>query len=350
MRHLDPLPTRQERPAVTRSRVRSAVAATGMVFLGALVACSGSGEATGTSSSTTSTTSEPRSTTSTAAGRTTTTAGTDFVTEDDCVPDDEVATVVGGQVDLTVSFGGSSGEIGYSYEGCSYDVVGTEGSVGIVRLSNDGLDGAELYDALEAAAAASSDEDGFEQIDDLGDEAYRDGRKLVVLHGPQVLLLAYSPTGDSDDRNPDKALRVALAVLPIDLSGKPIGCDAVGAALVDEFGPVASTMPGGGVDAVNDASLEYQNCTITFDDGGEADVGVADAAPFAEWVAGKKDSVFSTTFEATSVGELRAFDNGDELFVDDGAQPLRVSSDDLDLGDEEAAELRLSLAELAVGS
>lgn len=353
MHHLDLSPTPSRRPTGARRRARSTLAAVGLVGLGALAAaCSGSGEgATTASTSSTTTSGSPRSsstTTTTADG--TTTTEPDYLTEADCVPDDEVATVVGGQVDLTVSFGGSSGEIGYSYEGCSYDVVGTEGSVGIVRLSNDGLDGAELYDALEAAAAASSDEDGFEQIDDLGDEAYRDGRKLVVLHGPQVLLLAYSPTGDSDDRNPDKALRVALAVLPIDLSGKPIDCDAVGAALVDEFGPVASTMPGGGVDAVNDASLEYQNCTITFDDGGEADVGVADAAPFAEWVAGKKDSVFSTTFEATSVGELRAFDNGDELFVDDGAQPLRVSSDDLDLGDEEAAELRLSLAELAVGS
>ncbi len=164
----------------------------------------------------------------------------------------------------------------------------------------------------------------------------------MVLHGPQVLLLAYSPTGDSDDRNPDKALRVAMAVLPIDVSGDPLDCDVVGEALVDEFGAVDRTMSGGGIDAVNDATLEYQNCTITFEDGGEADVGVADAAPFAEWVAGKKDSVFSTTFEATSVGELRAFDNGDELFVDEGDQPLRVSTDELDLdrrGRRRAADL-----------
>jgi hypothetical protein len=253
-------------------------------------------------------------------------------------------------VDRTLLLGGSGGEVSYSYEGCSYDLEGTEGSVGIVRLSGDDLDGPELYDALESAAAAASDEDGFERIDDLGDEAYRDGRKLVVLHGPQVLLLAYSPTGDSDDRNPDKALRVAMAVLPLDVSGNPIDCDVVGEALVDEFGAVDQTMPGGGIDAVNDATLEYQNCTITFDDGGEADVGVADAAPFAQWVAGKADSLFSTTFEATSVGELRAFDNGDELFVDEGEQPLRVSTDDLDLTDEAAAELRISVAEVALGS
>jgi acyl carrier protein len=61
-------------------------------------------------------------------------------------------------------------------------------------------------------------------------------RRLVVLDGPQVLLLAYSPTGDSDDRNPDKALRVAMAVLPLDVSGDPIDCDVLGAALEDEFG------------------------------------------------------------------------------------------------------------------
>jgi hypothetical protein len=290
----------------------------------------------------TSTTSEPSSSTTEDDGG--------FLSEDDCLAPEDVAALVGSPVERTLSLGGSGGEVSYSYEGCSYDVEGTEGSVGIVRLSGEGLDGPELYDALEADAAAASDEDGFERIDDLGDEAYRNGRKLVVLHGPQVLLLAYSPTGDSDDRDPDKALRVAMAVLPVDLSGDSIDCDVVGEALVDEFGTVDRTMPGGGIDAVNDATLEYQNCTITFDDGGEADVGVADAAPFAAWAAGKRDSVFSTTFEATSVGELRAFDNGDELYVDEGDQPLRVSTDDLDLADEAAAELRISVAEVALGA
>jgi hypothetical protein len=299
-----------------------------------------------------STTAAERTTTTTDTDRTTTTTTDDgdFITEDDCVETEVVADLVGAPVERTLSFGGWGGEVSYSYEGCSYDIGDTDAEVGIVRISGDGLDGPELYDALEADAAAESDEDGFEQIDDLGDEAYRDGRRLVVLHGPHVLLLAYTPTGDSDDRNPDKALRMAMAVLPLDVSGNPLDCEMFATALEDEFGPVADTMPGSGFDGVNDVSLEYQNCTVEFDDGGEADIGVADAAPFADWVAGKADSLFSATFEATSVGELRAFDNGDELFVDEGEQPLLVKTDDLDLTDEEAAALRLSLAEVALGS
>lgn len=349
MRHLDPTPAGLRRPTATRRRVRSAVAVAALMLLGAVAGCSGSGQAASTASSTTSTTDAPRSTTSTAPENTTTTEA-EFITEDDCVSAEEVGEVVGAPVDLRLSFGGSGGTVSYSYQGCGYDVGETDGSVSMARLRGEGIETSALYDALESEAAKESDEDGFERIDDLGDEAYRDGRDLVVLHGPQVLLLGYSPTGGFDDHDPDKALRVAMAVLPVDVSGDPIDCDVLGAALVDEFGPVDQTTMGSGIDGVNDATLEYQNCTVTFDDGSEAQVGVADAAPFAEWVAGKKDSMFSATFDATSVGELQAFDNGDELFVDDGDQPLRVTADELDLTDEEAAELRISLAELALGA
>lgn len=349
MTHLDPTPQPPQRPIGARIRARSAVAASGLVVLAALAACSGSGEAAGPSSSTTTSTTRPART-STTSEATTTTDDLGNLSEDDCVDAEQVAELVGHPVERRLSFGSNGGEVNYSYEGCGYDVAAVEGSVTIARLSGDGLDGPDLYDALEADAAASSDEDGFEKVDDLGDEAYRDGRRLVVLHGPQVLLLAYSPTGDSDDRNPDRALRVAMAVLPLDASGDPLDCDPIGAALEDEFGPVERTVLGGGIDAVNDATLEYQNCTVTFADGGEADVGVADAGPFAAWVAGKRDSVFSTTFEATSVGELRAFDNGDDLIVDDGGKPLRVTTNNLGITDEEAADLRVSLAEAALGS
>ncbi|MBX3284589.1 MAG: hypothetical protein KF703_04525 [Actinobacteria bacterium] len=349
MFHLDPTPIPTIRPIGARSRARSAVVASGLASLLVLAACSGSGQAEGPTAATS--TSKPPGTTTTESRRTTTTEGDDdVVDEEQCVPTEVVAEVVGQPVERQLSFGGSGGEVSYSYAGCSYDVADGDGSVGIGRVSGEELDGPELYDALEADAAASSDEDGFERVDDLGDEAYRDGRRLVVLHGPQVLLLAYTPTGDTDDRNPDDALRVAMAVLDLDASADPIDCDPIGDALVDEFGSVESTSGGGGFDSVNDATLEYQSCTITFDDGGEAEVGVADAGPFADWVAGKRDSIFNTTFEATSVGELRAFDNGDELFVDDGDRPLRVTTDELGLADEAAAELRISLAEAALGA
>ena len=268
-----------------------------------------------------------------------------------CPDPADVAKIVASPVDQSQAVGSTFGsDVSYRADGCSYDLADDKGSVKVQRLTADGTDSSQLFGKIETAAAKDSDQNGFEQIDDLGDDAYRNGTELVVLDNDQILFLTYTPTGDSDDENPDKALRVATSVLPLKMSAKAIDCDPIGKALVDEFGPVDHTLTGGGVVGVNDVSINTQNCTVVFKDKGEASVAVAPGDQWKAWVAAKKDSGFRAVFNETSVGELAAFDTGEKLFVDDGEKPLVITTEDLKVSEAKAVKIRMAVAELAVGS
>ena len=184
----------------------------------------------------------------------------------------------------------------------------------------------------------------------LGREAYRDGRTLAVRRDGQILFLSYTPTGNGDDDDPDKALRVATAVEPLKLSATRIECDPVAKALVDEFGPVDHILTGAGVDGIGNTTVKSQLCTVAFADGGEAEIGVAPAAHWKAWVAAKRAAATGAAYEQVSLGEQAAFDTGDALTVDDGDQPLRVTTDGLPLSPAAAARARVALAEAALGS
>lgn len=49
-----------------------------------------------------------------------------------------------------------------------------------------------------------------------------------------------------------------------------------------------------------------------------------------------------------TIGEFTAFDTGDALVVDEGARPLRITTDKLRLAPAATADLRIALAELVV--
>ena len=330
---------------------RSAACAVVLIVVVVLAGCSTSGS---DAASTTTKVSKPTTTEKRVEKTTTTAVDDDGPTQEPiagCPDPADVAKIVGSPVDQSQAVGSTFGsEISYRADGCSYDLADDKGSVKVQRLTADGTDSSQLFAKIETASAKDADENGFEKVDDLGDDAYRNGTELVVRHDDQILFLSYTPTGDSDDENPDKALRVATSVLPLKMSSTQIECDPVGKALVDEFGAVDHALTGGGVVGVNDVSISTQNCTVVFKDKGEASVAVAPADQWKAWVAAKKGSGFRAVFNETSVGELAAFDTGEKLFVDDGDKPLVITTEGLKVSEAKAAEIRLAVAELAVGS
>jgi hypothetical protein len=258
---------------------------------------------------------------------------------------------MGVPVDVGASGGGqaSTSGVSYSYEGCSYDLADADGEVGIERVSveSDGF----AFDLLSDDARLAADEDGFEPIDGLGDEAWRDGTTYAMRQGPSILLAEVIPApGDSPGVAGSLSAILAEAVLPLDLTAPPTElCGAVEGAVADALGPVESLNESQGGVMVNEVSFETSGCRLELVDGAEAIVDVADAEPWDAWVAAK-DASSSGGYEGLTIGQLSAFDTGDELVVDDGDEPLRITTEGLDLDDGEAKTLRLDLAELALGS
>lgn len=281
------------------------------------------------------------------ADRTTTTDGSGSESGDTTCPDTEsVAKIVGADVDRITALGSYGGDIAYELHGCSFDRTDDQGSADVVRLTPSGGSGADLFAKLEESARNEAADHGFEPVDGLGDEAYRNGRELLIRRGRTILLISFTPEGGDDDV--DEARRVAKLVLPLSLPSEDPDCDRVAAALAD-LGTVDTSFGGGGVTAANDASIQYEGCIVRFDDGDEAEVNVAPDDAWKAFVAAKSDSVFTHSFDQLSIGELAAFDDGEELFVDGGDRPWRISTDDLPVSEDQAARIRRQLAELAVG-
>ncbi len=267
-----------------------------------------------------------------------------------CLPEAEVEAVVGETDGRNQNGGGSGGtDLSFSYQGCSYELV-AGGSVSVTRVTEaDPLDGS-IFDSLDRAAAADFETDGLEQLDDLGDDAYRMGTDIAVLYGPQLFTVAVSPNGEFGDSDTDAAIEVAGAVLDVDLSEDPLDCVAVGSAIATtDLASVAEVGPSGGAIGVDDVSISLQGCQIDLEDGAEVTVLVSDGAQWQAWITAESGSIFTAHYQAKTVGEHTAFDDGDSLVVDDDDQPLRIATDDVAGSAEELAELRLAVAEMAVG-
>lgn len=268
-----------------------------------------------------------------------------------CPDPASVAQLVGAPVDPGFSAGGRSGTSGvsYSFEGCAYFVADSGGEVVIDRLQVEG-DGF-AFDILSDDTRLAAEEDGFEPVEDLGDEAWRDGTTYAVRQGPSMVFAEVIPApGDSPGVAGSLSAILAEAVLPLDLTAPPAErCGAVEGAVADALGPVESLNESQGGVMVNEVSFETSGCRLELVDGAEAIVDVADAEPWDAWVTAK-DASSSGGYEGLTIGQLSAFDTGDELVVDDGDEPLRITTEGLDLDDGEAKTLRLDLAELALGS
>jgi hypothetical protein len=98
-----------------------------------------------------------------------------------------------------------------------------------------------------------------------------------------------------------------------------------------------------------DVSIDTVGCRVDVADG-TITVTAGYVGSWDQFVAAKRSNTFVGGHEPTTVGEHSAYDTGTALVVDDGAHPLRVTTQDLDVSDEVAAELRVSLAELALGT
>ncbi len=340
---------RSKRNAVPSRRQRRLGLLTA-VTLG-LAACS-SGSDTAAPTQVERTTTSLRSTT-TAADRTTTTEQNESAIAD-CPDPVAVQEVVGGPVDQTSSGGFHSGTgLSYSYQGCGYDLRSGDGSVGITRVTLDDDGPGSPFERLDQAAREDFADDGFEPLAGVGDEAHRDGRGAAVLHGGQMYFVEVDPRPEPLDTElaavAAMAKEVAVALLPVDLAVDAAElCAPIEAIAASTLGPVEQTLVVSGVAAVDDVSFATNGCTVALGDGRELRVSVADSTDWDRWVKAKTASSLLATYEGFTIGEFAAFATQDNLIVDEGELPLRVTSKDLGLDPEAEADLRLALAELAM--
>lgn len=272
-----------------------------------------------------------------------------------CPAPDAVADVVGTAVEVSASGGGRSTSDGTSYSstGCSYRLA-DGGSVGVERVSWDG-DG-YAFDGLSDDARTTAQEDGFEPVDDLGDEAWRDGTTVVVLDDDAMIFAEVEPApGDGPEVAGALGEILAGAVVGLDIPAgdRPVGddlCATVEGPVADALGPVASTSASAGGRVVDDVQLTVTGCRLELVDGAEATVHVADAADWDAWVAAMQERAGDTGYAPFTIGQVSAFDTGAALVVDDGDDPLRITTEDLDLDPDAATDLRLELAELVLSA
>lgn len=352
----------------TTGRARPAAGAAALTALALLLAgCGGDGGSDASPSSTATraaTTSTSTSTSTDAAPADTTTEpdGEDAAPDAGCPDTDAVADVVGAPVDASSSGGGRSGDgPTWSFQGCAYDLEDGDGDVGIARITVDRStvpdeDAARTdFALLDATAELAFATDGFEPVADLGDDAYRDGRDIAVRHGEQLFLVGIeSPDGrfaDGGDQQSTDARAVAVEVLDVDLSVDADRlCEPLQGAVVAALGEAVGSQARSGSVGVDEVSFETRGCAVTLADGREVEVDVADADVWEDWARAKAASGLGETYRALTLGERAAFETGDGLVVDDGDQPLLVTSEDLDLEPDEETDLRIALAELALGT
>jgi len=321
-----------------------------------LAACSsgGDGDDAADRSSTTGTTTGATTTTRTRTTRVPTEPG-------ECPSEDAVAGVVGGAVDRSTSFGGGTVSGGLdgqavstSRTGCSYDVVeGPDGSATIVWVTESTIDGkpgptgSALFDLLAEASADDSMDSGFEAVEGIGDQAYRSGRKLMVRSGSTLVV---AEVEDADDLTAATTLAEAALAADPPPAVDAVPCDrfspVVADALDAEVTDTGSTM---GASLADDAPLNWQGCSFDLADGRSASLATGSAENWDKWVLAKLDSPFSTTHTDLTVGEHAAFDDGQQLVVDTGDQPLIIETSGDDLGPDQAT-LRLDLARLVLGA
>lgn len=270
--------------------------------------------------------------------------GTDW-----CPAEDAVATVVGHAVTQGATGGFSGfGELSVSYSGCSYrsDENKNENDYDITRATIETEKDGQAFDLLDEDAQGAAAESGFNAVADLGDDAYLDGQTLVFRNGDTMVLLEVTADDGSDLATRRDTLAKALTT--IDLSDDEAVCTAPADAMSAAIGPVSGTRSGGGGLSIDDISIATTSCTFEAEDGTEATISVADADSWDGWVAANESTPFNASYTMSTIGGHPAFDNGSELFVDDGKEPLRIASSTPDLSRDDAIALRANLAELVL--
>jgi hypothetical protein len=327
-------------------RLGRVAAAAGLVAALATGCSSGGGD-----DSTASTTTRPKAaptTTEADDGRTTTTGGGSGTGS--CPGADDVGEVLGGEVRASQTGGGSTGigdnQVPFQYTGCGYRFTGTEGRAPIERLSAEDTD--DLFAALDEATAAEFESDGFAPYEtDLGDDSYREGGTLLVKDGPVLVVVEAERDGEALSAADTEEYAAPALDLTYEV-GTEQDCDEVGEAVAGgaEVQDTSSTVGSRGAD---DVQIDTVGCQVDLADGTEVTVSVSDSGQWDAYVEAKQASTFVDGYRSTTVGEHSAFDTGSELVVDDGDEPLRITTEDLDVSDEVAAQLRVALAELALG-
>ncbi len=266
----------------------------------------------------------------------------------DCSAADAVAEVTGPVDHSTPNGGGFGGtDLSYSYSGCSYDLA-DGGEVDVTRITKvDPMQGTR-FETIDAVAANDFDQDGIEHLRGLGDDAYRLGGDVAVLDGDHLLVASFSPSGEFGDDDVATAKTLAEAALDVDL-GDP-SCDALAPVVESVVGPAASSVSAFGGITTDDVEVELNGCSVTLDDGGEASLRVGDGSLWDAWIAAEDASTFTSHYQQVTVGELTGFDDGEQLVVDTGDEPLRIHTADLTVDAADAAALRLAVAELVLGA
>lgn len=299
-----------------------------------------------------------------AAGSDPTSGGTTSrATTDGTCPDaDAVGEAAGREVqEVVASEGEGSGEdLTYTYEGCEIYFADFDGAASFERLTvTDAVDGRTAYEALEAWARVAWATDGFEPVDDLGGEAYRDGPSLVLRDGPAMIfagVLRGDAPADVDLAGPTREL--ARALLDVDLRPDVALselCPLVAPTITATVGPTTTTVvregrPGlAGGPGGETVYWEEVTCRTEQADGSTVSIAVTDAAVWDDWVTAQENPEFGAAYEPGTLGEHAAFTNEVGLFVDDDVAPLRVQLENVEGTPEELDELRRELATLVVG-
>lgn len=330
-------------------RLVALTAATSLLVAG----CGSGGDDTSTATTVRSATTTATTPSTTSDATTTTTGG--GAREVACPETAAVEELIGGPVDRTMSSGSTSSadleglNLSYRYQGCSYELDDNgQGEVSVTRIVDHDAEGS-IFEALLDAREGDFVTDGFEEVTDLGDEAYRVGTELAVLTGEVMALFEVS---DADDQ-PDADLRLELAEALLSegggiLSETELDCDEIAAMAPVGLGTLESTGSAPATSIVDGVTLETKGCHMTFADGATARVGVAPSAQWDAWVEAERNSGFTVELDQTEVAGNPAFDDGDVLIVnDDPDRPLRITSRGDDL-DPDPATLRRQLAELVL--
>lgn len=312
------------------------------------LATTGCGSGTGDDAAAPAETTAPRasSTAATAEADPSASTGTDW-----CPTEDEVAAVVGHEVSQGATGGFSgSGELSVSYSGCSYrsDENENENDYDITRATIETEKDGQAFDLLDEDAQGAAAQSGFNAVADLGDDAYLDGQTLVFRNGDTMVLL--DVTADDGSDLADRRDSLAKDLETVDLDAAEAVCSAPAQAINAAIGPVSETRSGGGGLSIDDISIATTSCTFEAEDGTEATLSVADADSWDAWVAANETSPFNASYTTSTIGGHPAFDNGSELFVDDGKEPLRIESSTPDLSRDDATALRTDLAELVLAN
>lgn len=280
--------------------------------------------------------------------------------EDDCPSAEAVGKVADAALDRSMSFGSTfAGDIGTSGTGCSYrptDASSSDDEITIRRITTEADLSGTLFAALDKAAAADARENGFAELDGLGDAAYLDGQEVVMHVGDAMAFVEYDPAPkvDAGARSAAEDLAAEVADLDIDPTAPP-ECDDLRPMIRERHGKItAATGHSGFIGFGDDISITTSGCSLTLDDETEITIAVAPDDHWDDWVADKADSPFTASYASTTVLGRAAYDDGEVLVVDDGTgkpgdSPYEIGAEGFGLDDAGAAALRLAVAELVLG-